>query len=83
MANMSKQRILSDAEKDALIDEMLSRYDEWLVDDIYASGKPLTIERMRELGWPVTAEEALARMQENKRKQEEAERKSTPKRKTA
>jgi hypothetical protein len=83
MANMSKQTTYDEAQLREMLDEMLRRREEWLIGDIFMGDKPLTAERKRELGWPVTAEEALARMEENKRKQEEAERKSSPKRKTA
>jgi hypothetical protein len=80
MATMSKQKTHLTADQKALIAFLES--EDFLANDVYASGKPLTTERMRELGWPVTLEEAMAVMQENKRTQEEAERKSS-KRKTA
>jgi hypothetical protein len=76
MAIMSKHKTFEEAELREVLAEMLRRRDEWLVDDIYASGKPVTLEMRKQMGWPLSAEEALERMRENKRKQEEAERQS-------
>jgi hypothetical protein len=69
--NSRKKRL--SVEQQELLDEMLRRSGEALANDIYMDGEPLTFERKRALGWPVTAEEALACMRENKRKQEASE----------
>jgi hypothetical protein len=69
---MTKQKTHDIATKQALIAEILRRQDERPSDDLFVNGKPLTLERRRELGWPETLEEAMARMDENKRKQEES-----------
>ena len=72
---MSAQKTkLTPEEAQEIRDEIYRRWGEWLVEDVYMGGEPLTVERKRALGWPVTAEEALARMRENKRKQEIAKR---------
>jgi hypothetical protein len=70
---MSKQETQLTPDQQELLDTLYRHRDMWLIEDVYLGGEPLTIERKRALGWPVTAEEALVRMQENKRKQEESE----------
>jgi hypothetical protein len=72
---MSKQYTeLTEAQKKELI-ACLERED-FLSDCLYVNGKPLTPELRKKLGFADTLEEARVRKQENKRKQEEAERQS-------
>jgi hypothetical protein len=47
--------------------------EDWLSKKFTTTCEPLTIERKRALGWPVTLEEAMARMKENKRTHESSE----------
>jgi hypothetical protein len=48
--------------------------DDFLANDLYVNGEPLTDELRKQLGFAETLEEAMANMQENKRKQEMAKR---------
>jgi hypothetical protein len=74
MANMSKQKTQLTESQEELIAQ-IKKYD-YLANDLYVNGEPLTLELRKKLGFAESLEEARTRMDENKRKQEEAERQS-------
>jgi hypothetical protein len=79
MARMSKHiHELTEDQINELI-ALLERED-GLSNCLHVNGKPLTLEMRRKMSWPLTLEEAMANMERSK---QEAERKSSPKRKTA
>jgi hypothetical protein len=70
MANMSKQKTQLTESQEELIAQ-IKKYD-YLANDLYVNGEPLTPELRKKLGFAETLEEARTRMEENKRKQEES-----------